>query len=71
MLEKMAIRLFGDITRPYLGYFEPLRNTLKTADMKMPVHEYISTLLLASIISRVEMFTIKTGLGLLLNRILY
>lgn len=51
MIEKMAIRMFGDITRPYLSYFEGLRSSMKTADMKVPLHEYVSTLFLFSIIS--------------------
>jgi flagellar protein FlaJ len=60
MIEKVAIRLFGDISRPYLGYFESLRGSLKTADIKIPLHEYVSTMLLVSVVSWVLFMLIGT-----------
>ncbi len=62
MIEKVAIRLFGDISRPYLGYFESLRGSLKTADIKIPLHEYVSTMLLVSVVSWVLFMLIGTVL---------
>ena len=35
MLENLAIRLFGDLTSQYLGYFESLNISLKKAGMKL------------------------------------
>lgn len=48
MIEKLALRLFGEISRPFLDYFDSLRTTLKTADMKYSFHEYVSLLFLAT-----------------------
>lgn len=60
MIEKLALRLFGDLTRPYLDYFDSLRNTLKTADIKIPFHEYFSLILFASLITWISVVIFGT-----------
>ena len=51
MIEKIAQQLFGGITRPYLDYFDSLRTTLRSADMKMPLNEYVSLMAFVSFIT--------------------
>lgn len=41
--------MFGDITSPYLGYFESLNWSLKKAGMKQTLHEYICSVILFSL----------------------
>lgn len=53
MLEKLAnlsMKIFGSLIKPYLGYFDPLREDLRKADMKVNIQEYVSTLLFLSLI---------------------
>jgi flagellar protein FlaJ len=51
MIEKFAHQIFGGITRPYLDYFDSLRITLRSADMKIPLNEYISLVTFASFLT--------------------
>jgi flagellar protein FlaJ len=51
MIEKLAIRLFGNLTRPYLDYFDSLRNNLKTADINIPLSEYVCMMCFASFLT--------------------
>jgi flagellar protein FlaJ len=72
MIEKLAIRLFGNLTRPYLDYFEGLRTNLKTADIKTPYHEYVSLLIFASSVAWV--ITLVVGgmfITLIISDIIY
>jgi len=49
MLEKTALKLFGDIVTPYLGYFDPLKTSLRKANMDCTLQEYLSLMLLYSL----------------------
>jgi len=51
MLGKISYRLFGKIVAPYSDYFDNLRTQLKHAMMKYTVDEYVSVLLLMSIVT--------------------
>ncbi len=51
MIGKMSYKLFGKIVSPYADYFDALNLQLKQARMKYKVEEYISMLLLFSMIS--------------------
>lgn len=50
MLKKISLKLFGGVVKPYLDYFDTLRERLKQADMKYKVEEYVSTMLFFSLI---------------------
>ncbi len=50
MKEKMSVRLFGGIIKPYLDYFDSLKERLKQAGMKYSIEEYLSTVLLFSMV---------------------
>lgn len=56
-LGKFALRMFGGLTTPYLGYFDSLKANLKKARMLMPVEEYLSVMVLASIVTLVLSLT--------------
>ena len=51
MIEKICYKLFGKLVNPYTDYFEDLHAQLKHARMKYSVEEYVSMLLLLSIIT--------------------
>ncbi len=51
MMEKISYKIFGRIIDPYKDYFDALSSQLKQAKMKCTVEEYISMLLLASLIT--------------------
>jgi len=38
---KLAVKLFGELTTPYIGYFETLNQNLKKAGTQTTLHEYI------------------------------
>ena len=69
MLEGISYRLFGPIVRPYVGYFEPLQNELKRADIKVPVDVYLSKLFFASMLA--FMITTITLSGIISYALLY
>jgi len=48
MIKKISFKLFGGIVKPYVDYFDALKERLKQADMKYPVEEYVSTTLFFS-----------------------
>ena len=49
MFEKFTMKLFGDLTSPYLDYFESLNQNLKKARIGLTVHEYINNILFYSL----------------------
>jgi len=51
MMGKISYRLFGRIADSYSDYFDALGSQLKQAQMKYSVAEYVSTLMLASLIT--------------------
>jgi len=50
MIEKIALKLFGGVVKPYEDYFDTLRERLKQADIKYTVREYVSTSIFFSLI---------------------
>jgi flagellar protein FlaJ len=51
MLQKTAIRLFGGFIKPYMIYFEGLGRSLKRGMLKSTTEEYVSVILLISMIT--------------------
>jgi flagellar protein FlaJ len=51
MLRKIATRLFGDMLKPYLDFFEGLRLSMRSANLAIPVEEYVSLMLLFSFVA--------------------
>jgi flagellar protein FlaJ len=51
MFKRIANKLFSSIVKPYVGYFDALQVNLKKARMMIPVNDYISCLLFASLIT--------------------
>ncbi|RLJ07642.1 MAG: hypothetical protein DRP12_01820, partial [Candidatus Aenigmatarchaeota archaeon] len=51
MLEKFAVQIFGRLVEPYLGYFESLKLDLKRARMRQSLQEYLSEILLYSVLT--------------------
>jgi flagellar protein FlaJ len=51
MIEKFSHKIFGSIVKPYTDYFDSLNLQLKQARMKYRIEEYLSMLMLASIIA--------------------
>ena len=51
MFEKISYKLFGKIVQPYADYFDTLDAQLKHAKIKHRVEEYLSMVLLASLIT--------------------
>jgi flagellar protein FlaJ len=49
MFEKFTMKLFGDLTSPYLDFFESLNQNLKKARIGLTVHEYINNILFYSL----------------------
>ena len=50
MFEKITMKLFGDLTEPYLGYFENLNVSLKKAGLEKTLHEYLCSVVFYSLI---------------------
>jgi len=50
MFEKTALKLFGELTMPYLGYFETLKLSLKRGGFENTLHEYLCVILLYSLV---------------------
>ena len=48
-LANTSVKLFGSIIKPYIGYFDPLKDGLSKAEIKLSIEEYLSTLLLLSL----------------------
>lgn len=42
--KKVAFRFFGELLEPYLGYVDSVRVNLKKADIRTPIHEYVSVM---------------------------
>ncbi len=51
MARNIAYKIFGEITRPYIGYFDTLKMNLKKAMIKTPVHEYLCNILFYSLVA--------------------
>ena len=51
MIKKISYKIFGRIAESYSDYFDILSSQLKQADMKYSASEYVSVLMLTSIIS--------------------
>ena len=51
MLKKLAVKMFGNLTEQYLDYFESLKLNLKKGIMTYTLHEYLSLILLVSLIT--------------------
>jgi len=60
MLEKTALKLFGDITSPYLGYFESLNHNIKKAGIKQTLHEYLSSIVLYALLTFIITVIVST-----------
>ena len=67
MIEKISMKLFGDITSPYLDYFESLNQGIKKADMKYTLHEYICNTIFYSML----VFIIAVNIAIVVTRIAY
>lgn len=50
MFEKIAMKLFGEITISYLGYFESLNQNMKKAGMGWTLHIYLCSILFYSML---------------------
>lgn len=50
MIEKISLKLFGGVVKPYTEYFDTLKERLKQADMKYSIEEYLSVSLFFSLI---------------------
>ncbi|MBI2084960.1 MAG: type II secretion system F family protein [Candidatus Aenigmarchaeota archaeon] len=48
MLNKIAFKYFGDIVKPYLKHFDPLKESLVKADIRVSIHEYVSNMAFVS-----------------------
>ncbi|MBI1972001.1 MAG: type II secretion system F family protein [Candidatus Aenigmarchaeota archaeon] len=65
MLNKIAFKYFGGIVKPYLKHFDPLREGLVKADMRVSIHEYVSNMVFVSfMIMLVGWPTVSLLLGL-------
>lgn len=51
MTSRTAFRLFGGVVEPYLDYFQGLDDSLKRAMMRVPLHEYLSSVIFYSFLS--------------------
>jgi len=69
MISELSFKLFGNLTEPHLDYFDTLKTNLKKADMKTPLHEYVCSMLLYSIITFI--ISITAGSVLITFTILY
>ena len=50
MMDKISLKLFGGLVKPYLDYFDTLRERLKQAGMRYSIEEYVSTMIFLSLI---------------------
>jgi pilus assembly protein TadC len=57
-LGKFALKMFGGLTAPYMGYFDALKNNLKRARMPIPVDEYLSLMILGSLLTFILAITL-------------
>ncbi len=48
MLNKIAFRYFGEMVKPYLKHFDPLKESLVKADIRISIHEYVSNMAFVS-----------------------
>ncbi|MBI4177024.1 MAG: type II secretion system F family protein [Candidatus Aenigmarchaeota archaeon] len=48
MLNKIAYKYVGDVVKPYLKHFDPLKEELLKADMRVSLHEYVSSMTFVS-----------------------
>lgn len=48
-LTDLALKMFGGLTAPYLGYFDTLQTNMKRAGMRLSLHEYICLLSMSSL----------------------
>ena len=51
MLANISTRVFGNIVRPYMPYFDGLSNNLKKGAMRSTTHEYVSMLFFGSLVT--------------------
>ena len=72
MIEKFAVKIFGGLTENYLDYFEGLKSNLKRANMAIDLNEYLSSLILYSILTLiVAMISLTVMATLILEEIGY
>jgi flagellar protein FlaJ len=72
MLEKISMKLFGDLTSPYLGYFESLSQGIKKAGMKQTLHEYIcNTIFYSMLIFIIALIVSSVILPMLIPEAIY
>lgn len=57
MIEKISYRLFGKLVKPYAEYFDALNLQLRHASMKYSVEEYVSTIILSTILAFIVVIT--------------
>jgi len=48
-LTQLALKMFGGLTAPYLGYFDTLQTNMKKAGMRVSLHEYLCLISMASL----------------------
>jgi flagellar protein FlaJ len=60
MGKNISYRLFGNITKPYIGYFDGLKINLKKGLINTPLHEYVCNILLYSLIGFVASIIVSS-----------
>lgn len=51
MIEKLSMRLFGDLVSSRAESFDSVKNSMRKAGMGMPVHEYMANIFLITLLS--------------------
>ncbi len=68
MFNKIAFKYFGNVVKPYLSHFDPLREELLKADIRTSLHEYVSGMAFLSTITLVVGWpTLSLIMGLALS----
>ncbi len=68
MLNRIAFKYFGNIVKPYLSHFDPLREELLKADIRTSLHEYISKIAFLSTMTLIIGWpTLSLVMGLVLG----
>ncbi len=72
MSEKISVRLFGKLIRPYIDYFDGLKQELRRAQMSARVDEYMCDLILyAFIVFAASLVTLSVFLSLLIKETVF
>ncbi len=68
MFEKVSLKFFGNLTEPYLDYFESLKGNIKKARIDMSLHQYLCLILFYSLIVfmlSMVFFSVLTALSII------